>query len=184
MLDGSKREMIQKARSLLRVPAFSAVAAVTLTLAIGANTAIFSVVKACCWTRCPSRSDELVVIRGTAREPTCRRSSGSGRSSTWSIGSMPGGFEDLGFVISGQTTVRSGEHVERLYVAAWPPSLYTTLGVKPVLGRLPTMEDEEGQVAVISHWLWSDWFGRDPAVIGNPSRSRVNLLTVVGVLPP
>lgn len=67
MLDGSKREMIQKARSLLRVPAFSAVAVLTLTLAIGVNTATFSVVKSVLLDPLPfPEPDELVVIRGTA----------------------------------------------------------------------------------------------------------------------
>lgn len=73
--------------------------------------------------------------------------------------------------------------MERLIIASGPPSLYTTLGVTPVLGRLPTMEDEEGQVVVISHWLWSDWFGRDPEVIGNSIQVSGQPRTVVGVLP-
>ena len=45
------------------------------------------------------------------------------------------------------------------------PSLFDTLEVRPILGRLPTLEDED-RVAVISHALWLTWFGGDPAVIG------------------
>ena len=47
-------------------------------------------------------------------------------------------------------------------------SSLTTLGVQPLLGRLPGKDDDtqRAQVMVISHWLWTTWFGSDPAVIG------------------
>lgn len=53
-----------------------------------------------------------------------------------------------------------------------------------MVGRLPTTEDEEGRVVVISHWLWSDWFGRDPGAIGKSIEVSGEVLTIAGVMPP
>lgn len=185
MLNAWIRDLTHAVRSLLRTPTFSAIAAVTLALAIGANTAIFSVIKAVLLDPLSfPEPDELVVIRGTAPGTDLPEEFRLGPEFYLEYRENARGLEDLAFVLPGQTTVRSGEQVERLYVAAVPPSLFTTFGVKPVVGRLPSMEDEEGQVAVISHWLWSDWFGRDPGVIGKPIEVSGNLLTIVGVLPP
>ena len=179
------RDLTHAVRSLLRTPTFSAIAALTLALAIGANTAIFSVIKAVLLDPLSfPEPDELVVIRGTAPGTDLSEEFRLGPEFYLEYRENARGLEDLAFVNAGQTTVRSGEQVERLFVASGPPSLFTTLGVKPVAGRLPTMEDEEGQVVVISHWLWSDWFGRDPGVIGKPIEVSGELRTIVGVLPP
>ncbi len=45
------------------------------------------------------------------------------------------------------------------------------------------MEDPEGQVAVLSHWLWNDWFGRDPDAVGQTIEVSGELRTIIGVLP-
>jgi putative ABC transport system permease protein len=52
-----------------------------------------------------------------------------------------------------------------------------------VIGRLPNLDDEEGQVAVLSHWLWNDWFGRDRDVLGQTIAVGNELRTIIGVLP-
>ena len=185
MPDGWNRDLTHAVRSLLRTPTFSAVAALTLALAIGANTAIFSVVKTVLLDPLSfPEPDELVVIRGTAPGTDMPEEFSLGPEFYLVYGEDARSLEDLTFVFGGQTSVRSGELVERLFVAFGPPSLFTTLGVTPVVGRLPTMEDEEGRVAVISHWLWSDWFGRDPGVIGKPIEVSGEVLTIVGVMPP
>jgi hypothetical protein len=57
------------------------------------------------------------------------------------------------------------------------------LGVTPEIGRVPTMEDPEGQVVVLSHRLWSEWFGRDPGVVGKTIEVAGDFKTIVGVLP-
>ncbi len=182
---GWRRDLTHSVRSLLRTPTFSVIAALTLALAIGANTAIFSVVKAVLLDPLSfPEPDELVVIRGTAPGTDLPEEFGLGAEFYLEYRESARGLEDLAFVGGGQTSVRSGELVERLFIATGPPSLYTTLGVTPVIGRLPTMEDEEGQVVVISHWLWSDWFGRDPDVIGKPIEVSGEMRTIVGVMPP
>ena len=167
MFDHLKRDISHAARSLLRSPAFSLIAALTLALAIGANTAIFSVVDAVLMDPLDfPDANELVLIRGTAPGTDMNEDFPLGPEFYLEYGESARSLEDLAYVGGGQTTVRAGEEVDRLFIATGPPSLFSTLGVAPILGRLPTEDDPEGTVAVLSHWLWTDWFGRDPNVLG------------------
>jgi predicted permease len=185
MFETWKRDLTHAARSLFRTPAFTLIAALTLALAIGANTAIFSVVDTVLLDPLSfPEPDELVVVRGTAPGSDLEEEFGLGPEFYLTYKENARSLQDLAFAGSGQTTVRSGEHVERLFVAPGPPSLFSTLGVSPVLGRLPAMTDEEGQVVVISHWLWNDWFGRDPGVLGQTIEVSGEFRTILGVLPP
>jgi MacB-like protein len=79
-------------------------------------------------------------------------------------------------------TVRAGTQVERLFVSSVSPSFFSTLGIKPMLGRLPTAEDDDGDVVVIGHWLWTTWFGRDPSLLGRPLDVGGGFRIVVGVM--
>ena len=185
MLEAWKRDLTHAARSLLRAPTFTIVAALTLALAIGANTAIFSVVDTVLLDPLAfPESDDLVVVKGTAPGTDLEEEFELGSEFYLTYRENARALEDLAFAGYGQTTVRSGEHVERLFVGSGPPSLFSTLRTAPALGRLPTMEDEEGRVVVLSHWLWNDWFGRDPAVIGRSIEISGEFRTIVGVMPP
>lgn len=108
MLDAWKRDLTHAARSLLRAPAFSAVAALTLALAIGANTAIFSVVKAVLLDPLSfPEPDELVVIWGTAPGTDLSEEFELGPEFYLEYSESARGLQDLAFVVAGQTTVRS-----------------------------------------------------------------------------
>jgi putative ABC transport system permease protein len=73
--------------------------------------------------------------------------------------------------------------VERIPMA-WPTaSLYSTLGAKPILGRLPAPDDED-RVCVISYTLWQTWFGGDSSVIGKTYDVSYGRRQVVGVMGP
>ncbi|MBW3552832.1 MAG: ABC transporter permease [Gemmatimonadetes bacterium] len=184
MLDAWKRDLTHAVRSLLRAPAFFAIAALTLALAIGANTAIFSVVDAVLLDPLAyPEADELVVVRGTAPGTDMEEEFELGPEFYLTYRENASALEDLAFAGGGQTTVRSGDHAERLFIAAGPPSLFSTLGVAPVLGRLPVESDEEGQVVLLSHWLWNDWFGRDPGVVGQTIEVLGEIRNIIGVLP-
>src|SRR5688572_506678 len=179
------KDLTHAARSLIRAPAFTIIAALTLALAIGALTAIYSVVDTVLLDPLSfPEPDELVVIRGTAPGTDLGEEFTLGPEFFLEYKESARGLEDLAFVGGGQTTVRSGDHIERLFIATGPPSLFTTFGVTAVVGRLPTMQDEEGQVAVLSHWLWNDWFGRNPNVVGQTIQVSGEPRTILGVLPP
>jgi predicted permease len=185
MLDGWARDLSQAVRSLLRAPAFTAITVGTLALAIGANTAIFSVIDTVLLDPLAfDDPDRLVSISASAPGSDLPEEFGVGTEFYVQYRENASALEDLGLYNSGQTTVKADDHVERLFVSTASPSLFSTLRVSPILGRLATDEDPEGVVAVISHWLWTEWFGRDPAVLDRSVEVSGNVVTVIGVMGP
>lgn len=158
----------------------------TLALCIGANSAIFSVVHAILLKPYPwPESDRLVFVynsyplmnlpnAGTSIPDYLDRKAGVS------------GFED-GAMYTGQAFNLSTENEpERIAGLRATPSLFTTLKVQAQLGRVfGAAEAEPGQekVAVISHALWRDRFGSDPAVIGRTIRLNSMPYEVIGVMP-
>jgi predicted permease len=170
-------------RSLAKAPAFTLIAVTTLSIAIGANTAIFSVVDTVLLDPLYFPDpDRLVSIRGTAPGSDMPGEFGVAPEFYVQYRESAADLEEIGYYLEGEQTVRTNDHVERLPVALASPSLFSALGVRPVIGRLPTERDEDAQVVVLSHWLWSDWFGRDPDVIGRTVEIAGGPRIVVGVM--
>jgi predicted permease len=185
MLEAWTRELALAARSLLRAPALGAVATVTLALGIGANTAIFSVVDAVLVDAVAfPEADRLVSIRGTAPGTDLPGEFGVGTEFYVQYRENATTLAELGLYQTGQTTVSAGEHLERLFISTASPSLFRALRVEPVLGRLPTEDDPESTVSVLSHWLWTDWFAADPGVLNQPISIAGEVTTVIGVMGP
>jgi predicted permease len=87
-------------------------------------------------------------------------------------------------VVDETTTVRSGDQVERLLISGATPTLFSTLQVEPMLGRLPTEQDPENTVVLLSHWLWTSWFGGDESAIGRTIEVGSRVATIIGVMGP
>ncbi len=184
-LEDWTRDFTLAARTLRRAPAFTAVTVTTLALAIGANTAIFSVVDAVLIDPLPfPNADRLVSIRASAPGSDMPPEFGVSWEFFIQYDENADMLEDLGFFGGGQGTVRTEEHTDRLFGMAVSPSFFSTLDVTPLLGRLPMPEDPEGRVALISHDLWMRWFGGDPSVIDRPLEVLGNRATVIGVMGP
>jgi putative ABC transport system permease protein len=182
-LDAWKRDFRHAARSLARAPMFAAVAITTLALAIGANTAIFSVVEAVLLEPLPfPDAERLVVIGGTAPGTDMPEDLGVPDELYLEYASVPA-LEDLGLYGTGSSTTRVEDRTEQLFLTQATPSFFTTLGARPAVGRLPTDEDD-GSVVVLSHWLWRDWFGSNPDVVGQSHQFAQQTRTIIGVLPP
>ena len=182
--DGWIQDLRQAVRALRRTPGFTLVAVGTLGLALGATVGIFSIVDAVLLRPLPfPRPDRLVYIGGTAP--------GSDLPSEFDL---PAEFflqyrEDSkllqGLAPYGDftNTLRVGDRAERVRIAISTASLFPTLGVAPVLGRVPVPEDED-RVALLSHGLWKSWFGGDTAVIGRSYYIGGEMRTVIGVMGP
>jgi len=180
----SGRDLRHAWRALRRTPGFLITCVVTLGLAIGAVTGMFAVVNSVILKSLPfPNSDRLVAIEGTAP--------GSDLPERFPVGAdfylhykERSKLLDGIFVFSaGTSTFRTENRVERIGMA-WPTNdMYTTLGVRPQLGRLPVPEDGD-RVAVISDQLWSSWFGRDPSVIGKSYFVSDTIRQIIGVMPP
>ena len=171
-------------RGLLRTPGFLVTSVGTLALAIGAVAGMFSVVNTVILKPLPfPDSDRLVVIAGTAP--------GSDLPERFSPGlefylhyKENSRLIDGIFVFGGGTsTFRTSDRVERIPMA-WPSNdMYATLGMRPLLGRLPVAEDGDG-VILISHQLWQGWFGGDSTVVGKSYFTSGEMRQIIGVMPP
>ena len=178
------RDFRHAARSLARARGFTLVVVATLALAIGANAAIFSVVKAVLLEPLPfPHAERLVHISGTAPGTDQPEELGVSDELYFEYRESVSALEDLALYGTGSSTTRAEGHVDQLFVTQATPSFFTTLGAQPLHGRLPTVEDGS-EVVVISHWLWRTWFGSDPAVINRSYTFANAARTVIGVMPP
>ena len=174
-------------RSLARARALAATVAVTLALGIGANAAIFSVVRQVLLRPLVNRDeDRLIYIRqsapglGTANTTFSVPEIGDLRSRATTVSTF-GDFSTVSF-----TMVGFGEpRVVKAGVVSG--SYFDVMGLRPVLGRLLTARDDgpdAARVAVLTYRFWSTSLDRDPSVVGKTIRLGFGAATVVGVLEP
>ena len=194
MLDGARRDTAFAARQILRNPGFSSIAILTIALAIGSTTAIFSVVDGIMLRPLPyEQPEELVMIWAdyTRRDvvlPDKRRE--------WL--SWPN-FSDFRDEVAGveaasafggwrPTLTGEGIGAEQLNGGQFSHGMFAeVLGVEPALGRgfLPEEDLPDGPNAVIlSDGFWRRAFGADPDVLNQSIRLSDISYTVVGVMPP
>ena len=174
-------------RSLGRVKGLAATVVITLALGIGANAAIFSVVRGVLLRPLVNRDeDRLIYIRQSARGLGTDNTTFSvpeihdlrGRVKTLTAF---GEFSTIGFTMVGLGDPR----VVRAGVVGG--SYFEVMGLRPVLGRLIDATDDgpkaEG-VAVLTYRFWTTTLGSDPTVIGKVVRLGTRSATIIGVLEP
>lgn len=184
MLEGWTGDFTVATRSLLRAPVFTIITVATLALAIGANTAIFSVVKAVLLEPLPfPNAERLVHLAGVAPGSDLPDEVGVPDELYFEYRENVRAIEDLGMYGTGSSTTRAEGQTEQLFFTRATPSVFSTLGVRPILGRLPT-EDDNDRVVVISHWLWQTWFGSDSSVVGRSYSFARETRTIIGVMAP
>src|SRR6185437_5140971 len=183
-----QREIRYSIRSLARSPVFAAAAVLTLALGIGANSAVAGLVRAVL-LRTPPYTEPSRLVMVWQRLPAL----GGGDDRLGA--SLPEyvDYRDRNRVFSG---VAGYENVdldltgygppERLPSARVTSTLFSTLGVRPLIGRDFTTADGQegaGNVAILCYALWQSRFGGDPAVVGRTVRLDEQSYTVVGVMP-
>ena len=172
------------ARLLRRAPLFAALVVVTLALAIGANTAIFSVVNALVLRPLPyPQADRLMVLyEGIASQPT---PFGFSPPDIAAFAERAHNYEKLGAFRTAEFELSGVQQPERIPAARISASLLDVLGVAPALGRnFTAAEDTGGQpVALLSDGLWRRAFGADPGVVGRAVSLDRRPYTIVGVMP-
>ena len=171
-------------RGLRRSPGFLVTSVGTLALAIGAVTGMFGVVNTVLLQPLPfPNSDRLVVLSGTAPDSDLPERFGLGFDFYFEYKENSKLIDGLFAFGGGTSTLRTDTRVERIPMAFPTNDIYATLGVRPMVGRLPVPEDAD-RVALISDRLWEQWFGRDPAVIGRSYFISGEMRQVIGVMPP
>jgi predicted permease len=183
-LSGWLRDLRHAARAVRRSPGFAAVTVLTLGLAIGANAGIFTVIDTVLLDPLPyEEGDRLVHIWATAPGTEYPDEFGVSTEFYLEYDERSTLLEDIALYTHFTNTVRVGDQVERARVVAGTTDLLRTLGATPILGRLPTPEDES-RVAVISYGMWTMWFGQDPGVLGQSHHMAGDVRTIIGVMGP
>ena len=174
-------------RTLRNSPIFTLTAALTVALAIGANTAIFSVVNAVLIRPLPFAEPDRLMQVAEKNDKLNLASFGASVLNYLSWKDQNRSFQDLAAVGAGSYALTGRGEPEQFPGAAISPSLMPVLGIQPVLGRgFREGEDRPGsqRVAIISDALWKRRFGGDRSLIG--AHVILNGLdhTVVGIAPP
>ncbi len=172
-------------RSLLRTPGFTFVVVLTLALGMGANTALFSVVKSVLLTPLPYAQPDRVVMLWS-RWSDFPNGTWVGQEEFQNYQKVVRSLTSLTLLDQFEVSITEGDEPER--VGAWgvTPNLLTTLGVNPVLGRGFTPEDAtpgKDNVVLITHGLWQRRFGGEQSVLGRKLYTNGQPQTIIGVLP-
>ncbi len=183
---GMNQDLRYAVRTLRRSPGYTLVALLTLALGIGANTAIFSMIRGVLLRPLPYHEGERLVMleqpaslagvqdaRFSAQEIQDYRSQSKALQGIVEYHSMP-------FILLGD-----GEP-SRVQTAVVSANFFDILGLKPLLGRaFREGEDQAGAepVLMLSHGYWMRQLGGDPAVIGRTFEMNDRIHTVIGVLP-
>ena len=184
MFDSFRQDVTGAIRGLIKSPGFAAASLITLALGIGATSAIFSVVKAVLITPLPYASPERTVqifTRWTAFEKT------------WLANAEVVDFRNMAKTVtaiaswnSGQQNLTGDGEPIRIGVGFVTANTFDVLGVRPLLGRVIT-EQEDGpngpQVAVLGYPIWQARYGGDPNVIGRRLMINDVPVEVIGVMP-
>lgn len=182
------RDLKFSLRSLARRPAFAAAAIATLAVGIGANSAIFSVVNAVLLRPLPYQKPADVVMlweTSSGDEPDEHGGVSGPNFVDWQRESQVfanlSAFDDKSMILTGQ----SGP--EQITGTTASGNFFEVLGTPALVGRTFNAADEENeeqQVAVLSHGLWNRRFGADPKVIGSKITIDESPYVVLGVMPP
>lgn len=175
-------------RTLRKSPAFAAIAIITLSLGIGANAVIFSVVNAVMLRPLPvSQPGRLMMLFHSYPKINLPRASvmpyalGYYKEHLKSYSSLAAetmwrGPQNL--TVDGET-----QRVNTVLVSA---NFFSTLGVKPTLGRSFTSEEDQpgkNREVVLSYGLWKQQYGSDPQIVGRTLSLDSLNYTIIGVMP-
>src|SRR5215469_16538621 len=172
-------------RSFAKNPWFALVAIFSLTIGIGANTAIFSVANALLLRPLPYHNPDRLVI-------LWNRSPGLGITQDWfstaqyfDIKTSHHGFEQIAIAIGGNYNLTGQGEPERVGVIRVSSNLFPMLGARPALGRLLRADEDlpgHPSTAILTDGMWARRFGRDPHVIGKSIIVNGQEYAVAGIL--
>ena len=185
LLESLSKDLRFGARLLAKDRAFTVTAVLTMALAIGANTAIFSVVNTVLLKPLPyPQPDRLVIVwEQNPHRGWYENIVSAANFLDWQmqndVFSGMAAFESNNFTLTGENKPEevAGERVTT--------NLFSVLGIQPFRGRLFLSEEgKEGNArAMLSYGLWEERYGGDPALVGSSITVNGQRVTVVGILP-
>lgn len=173
-------------RTLRKNPGFTLTSVLVLAVAIGANTAMFSVLHAILLRPLPYRSPEqLTVLWSELPSQNLRE----GRSAYWNIEQwrqQSETFADIAFFDGLSATLTTADGAEQISVVRHSPNFFPLLGVEPLYGRLFSEQEAEQRqrLALVSHRFWQARFGGSYDAIGAMITIDGIPSQIIGILPP
>jgi len=187
------RDVLYGIRNLRRNLGFTVAAVVSLALGIGANTLIFSLLDSTFLKPLAFPDPDRLAVIWTVPVENPDQPSTASISTYFAFRDRATSFESVGAYNGAACGVgtlgaeQDGAPAERILGQTLSPSLFRSLGVKPLMGR--TFDDDEDQVdnvapvVVISHGMWQRRFAGDPAIVGKTFNLNRANTTVIGVMP-
>jgi putative ABC transport system permease protein len=182
--DALRQDLRYGVRMLRRTPGFTAAALLTLTLGIGANTAIFTVVDAVLLRPLPYADPHRLVTIGDRNPDGSLSDVGFATVADWRARSRS--FDDIGMIRFWMPTLLTRGEGERLPAVRVSANYFEMLGARPALGRGFTPDDDREdhwRVVLLSDRLWRRRFGADPSAVGRTVVIDDREFRVIGVMP-
>jgi predicted permease len=181
------RDLRYGLRSLCKNPGFAAIAVMTLALGVGANTAIFGVLRAVVLRDLPYRDPDRIAVMWT-KNILQNLPDGSSYLNFRDWKAQSREFAEMAAYIRPEFTrgtLGGGSDPERIHLAIVGPGFFELLGTPPIMGRTFKPEDFSATVSavVISHRLWRQRFAGDAGVVGKPVQLGDSKVEIVGVMP-
>ena len=175
-MDSLLKDIRYGIRSLLKRPAFTAVAVITLGLGIGVNTAIFSVINAVLLRPLPyDDPSHLISFRDNQSGPDLA-----------DVEAQTKTFMKLGGIGHFSMAYTAGNEPIQLQIGVVTGGFFETLGVKPERGRFITGDEDRlgaPYVVVLGHKLWASQFNSDTQILGKTIPLGGKMYTIIGVMP-
>ena len=185
LIETTAQDLRYAARTLRKSPGFTITAIAVLALAVGANTAMFSVLNTVLLRPLLYRSPEQLAMLWTEDATQNLR---EGRSALWDVEqwrNQSRSFADMATFDAVNTTLTGSDGVEEIVGASISPNLLPLLGVRPVLGRSFSIEEAEQQqrLVLISYRFWQARFGGSHDALGATLVLNGLPYQIVGILP-
>lgn len=172
-------------RAYAKTPSFTVAIVATLSLGIGASTAIFSMVNGILLRPLPLKDPDRLVYANEVDPKGNRISTSWLNYLDWRERSRS--FEALAASREEPQTLTEVEHAQRLRGRRVTGNFFRVLGVTPAIGRAFTDDDDKPGApdsAVVTYQFWQTHLAADPSAVGRALRLNDRLHTIVGVLPP
>ena len=188
-MDTFFRDLRYSVRMLIKSPAFTVVAVLSIALGIGANTTVFSVINAVLLRALPYKDPQsLVLVWGDTRtESSLRGRNQVSATDVADFRSQATVFEDIA-IFTGWNPIMSGDsQAERIPATQVGDGFFKIMKGTPILGRVFTPEEQEDGkdfVIVLGFGLWQRRFGSDSNIVGKTVQLNSRPYTIVGVMGP
>jgi predicted permease len=186
LLEDCAGDLAHGVRLMRRNPAFTLAAVLSLALGIGANTAIFSVVRAVLLKPLPySEPGRLALAFESSRRFLARGNATLLMFRAWQERNRS--FTEIAALARRPFLLTGVDDAEELEGGLVTPEFFPLLGVRPYRGRFFTACDNQpgsDRVAVISYGVWQRHFGRDPRLVGRTVLLKGEPFTIIGITPP